>query len=423
MNKLDFPRIGESVEYRVLPNGLPVYVLPKKDYSLSVAMFATHYGGADRRFFLNGQWYDTPAGVAHFLEHKMFDMPDGSNALLELTARGAAANAFTSGDKTVYYYSCTENFYDNLSLLLRFVSTPYFTEESVEKEQGIIAQEISMGNDQPGTALYYGLLSTLFDHHPAKDSVAGTVESIGQITPDILYACHAAFYRPSNMALVCVGDVDAEKICAMAEELLPKEKTEKPLRDYGEEESLLPLQKENQRSMTVSAPKFYLGAKVPYPAEGRERLRLMLTAELGLRALLGESSSFFTKLYADGIIRRDFSSMLQCTAGVAFLLMGGESKDPDAVRSALFSAVDTLRTEGFDTQQFERCRKSLYGEYLQNLANFSAFAITITDSLFEDYLSPEIFELLPQLTKEECEHFLLSYLSEERLSRMLVTPL
>ena len=423
MNKLDFPRIGESLYTKTLPNGLRVYVLPKKGFSRSVAMFATHYGGADRRFLLDGAWHDSPAGVAHFLEHKMFDMPDGSNALMELTARGASANAFTSTDVTAYHFSCTENFYKDLSLLLRFVSTPCFTEESVQKEQGIIAQEISMTEDSVGTALYYGLLGCLYDHHPGRESVAGTVESIARITPEILYACHAAFYRPCNMVLICIGDVDAEAICAMAEELLPKEALEQPVRDYGEPETLLPAKKEALRKMSVSAPKFYLGAKVPWPEDSPSRLRLMMTAELALQTLFGESSPFFTELYADGLLRRDFVSGMQSAAGAAFVVMGGESKDPDAVRAAVLEAVEKLRQEGFDEERLERCRKASYGACLQSLSDFSSFANSLMGSVFEGYLHPELFSVLPEISAEECRDFLLASLSEERLARSLVLPL
>ena len=423
MNKLDFPRIGESFYTQTLPNGLSVYVLPKKGFSRSVAMFATHYGGADRRFLLDGQWHDTPAGVAHFLEHKMFDMPDGSNALMELTARGAAANAFTSTDMTAYYFSCTENFNGNLELLLRFVSTPYYTAESVRKEQGIIAQEIRMTEDSPGTALYYGLLGCLFDHHPGRESVAGTVESIAEITPEILYACHAAFYRPCNMVLVCIGDVDAESICATAEEILPKEAGERPVRDYGEAETLLPAKKELKRSMSVSRPKFYMGAKVLWPESGRERLRLMMKSELGLQTLFGESSPFFTRLYADGLLRRDFAVGLQAAAGTAYILMGGESGDPDAVWAAVLDAVEQLRQRGFDADAFERCRKATYGVCLRSLSDFSSTATTLTGSVFEGYLQPELFSLLPELSAEECRDFVLEHLREERLARSLIYPL
>lgn len=192
----EYKNIGETVFSATLANGLRVRVVPKPGFNSFYAVLAANYGGAHRRFELDGAHVDTPAGVAHFLEHKMFDMPDGDNALNILTANGADPNAFTSSGMTAYYFQCTENFEENLRMLLRFVSTPYFTEETVSKERGIIAQEILMGEDNPGVALYYNLLRMLYAHHPIRDRVAGTVDSIAEISADTLYACHRAFYAP-----------------------------------------------------------------------------------------------------------------------------------------------------------------------------------------------------------------------------------
>ena len=203
MESRDYPNIGEKLYSTVLENGLRLNVVPKAGFSTRYAVFADNYGGAHRRFQLEGQTIDTPAGVAHFLEHKMFDLPNGDNALNILSANGADPNAFTSSGVTCYYFQCTEGFEENLRMLLHFVSTPYFTAETVEKEQGIIAQEIMMGEDSPDSAVYYNLMEMLYAHHPVRDKVAGTVESISQITHETLYACHKAFYAPSNMAL-CV---------------------------------------------------------------------------------------------------------------------------------------------------------------------------------------------------------------------------
>ena len=181
MNKREFPGVGETLYSDVLPNGLRLFVVPKPGYAKSYAFFATNYGGADRRFQLAGEWIDTPAGVAHFLEHKMFDMPDGY-ALAVLSANGASPNAYTSTAMTAYHFESTEGFYENLDTLLGFVSTPYFTPESVQKEQGIIGQEIRMTEDNPEFVVYYELLKCLLEHNPVRDSVAGTVESIAEIT-------------------------------------------------------------------------------------------------------------------------------------------------------------------------------------------------------------------------------------------------
>ncbi|MBQ8975055.1 MAG: insulinase family protein, partial [Oscillospiraceae bacterium] len=203
MRLKSYENIGEQVYTDRLPNGLTVNVISKPGFSKAYAFFATHYGGADRRFKLGGKWIDTPEGVAHYLEHKMFDTKDG-NALSMLSSNGASPNAFTSSDITAYHFQCTEKFYDNLRLLLSFVSIPYFTQESVDKERGIIGQEIHMTQDDPNSELYYNLMKCLYRENPIRYSVAGTVESIAEITPQVLYDCHKVFYNPSNMVL-CVA--------------------------------------------------------------------------------------------------------------------------------------------------------------------------------------------------------------------------
>ncbi len=203
MNTKEYTRIGETVFSARLDNGLHIYVDVKPEFSKSFAFFATNYGGMDMRFQLNGAWHDTPAGVAHFLEHKTFDTKDG-NALQDLAANGASPNAFTTSDITGYYFESTEKFDENLKILLSFVSEPYYTPESVAKEQGIIGQEIRMMEDDPENQVYYGMLEGLYAHHPVRTSVAGTIESIADITADTLNPCHAAFYNPGNMIL-CVA--------------------------------------------------------------------------------------------------------------------------------------------------------------------------------------------------------------------------
>ena len=207
MDKKLYPRIGEEVIWETLDNGLPVCIVPKQGFSRKYALFATRYGGMDMRFELNGQWLDTPAGIAHYLEHKMFDTKDG-NALQELAKNGAEPNAFTSNAITCYYFDSTEKFYENLEILLSFVSVPYFTDESVEKEQGIIGQEIGMIEDNPEWQVYKQMMQALYRSSPARTPVAGSVESISHITAQTLYDCHKAFYTPANMCLVVVGDVD-----------------------------------------------------------------------------------------------------------------------------------------------------------------------------------------------------------------------
>ena len=192
MEKTIYSRVGETLFHTRLENGLPIYVNVKPGFRKAFAFFATNYGGMDLRFQLDGTWQETPAGVAHFLEHKMFDTKEG-NALQDLAANGASPNAFTSSAITGYYFECTEQFEENLKTLLSFVSVPWFTPESVEKEQGIIGQEIQMIEDDPEWQVFIHLLSGLYEHHPIRFSVAGSRESISHITADTLYACHKAF--------------------------------------------------------------------------------------------------------------------------------------------------------------------------------------------------------------------------------------
>ena len=214
MKTLTYPRIGEKAIWETLPNGLPVCVVPKPGYARKFAFFTTRYGGMDMRFQLDGQWLDTPAGIAHYLEHKMFDTEDG-NALQELSQNGAEPNAFTSNATTAYYFDCTEHFEENLRILLSFVSVPYFTQESVDKERGIIDQEIGMNEDSPDSALFELLAAGMYRVHPVRVPILGTHETIRDITPEILYLCHRAFYAPGNMTLCVLGDVDPEEVLSL----------------------------------------------------------------------------------------------------------------------------------------------------------------------------------------------------------------
>ena len=233
MEFLDYPALRERVFRSTLPNGLRVMVLRRPEYSRQFAFFATQYGGMDLRFREEdgAGWVDTPAGIAHFLEHKMFDTEDGS-ALRVLAANGAVDNAFTASHITGYYFEGTRGFEENLRTLLSFVSVPYFTRESVAKEQGIIAQEIRMCEDDPEDAAYHQLLDGMYAHNPIRSRVVGTVESIAGLTPEILYPCHRAFYRPGNMALCVGGNVDPERVRALAEEILPAGHTARVAVDF-----------------------------------------------------------------------------------------------------------------------------------------------------------------------------------------------
>ena len=417
-----FDMIGEELYSAKLPNGLELNVVTKPGFMLGYAVFATNYGGANRRFFLDGQWHDTPAGVAHFLEHKMFDMPDGDNALNILSANGAQPNAFTSSGMTAYYFDCTKGFEENLRMLLSFVSTPYFTPESVDKEQGIIGQEIGMVEDSPGYVVYNRLMRLLYAHHPVRDQVAGSVESIAQITSDTLYNCHRAFYRPSNMVLCVAGDVDPERVYAIAEEILGTEAAEAPVTDFGEDEGELPQAVYSEEHMEVSAPQFLIGAKVKPAPDGEALLRQKLVAQLALRTVFGTSGAFFTRLYSEGILNHDYDYEIDHTAGTATLMLEGESPDPQRVLGEIKSTVAALAENGLDAAQFERAKKASFGARLRGLEDFENVCIALVQGAFSSYCSLDSFRLLQSIEKSECERFILENMAPERLAMSVVLP-
>lgn len=420
MQKKNYENIGECIYEDTLENGLRIRVIPKKGFSSFYAAFATDYGGAHQRFAIDGQMIDTPAGVAHFLEHKMFDLPNGDNALNLLSANGADPNAFTSSGITCYYFQCTHSFEENLRLLLHFVSTPYFTDETVQKEQGIIAQEIRMGEDNPGIAVYYNLLKLLYSHHPVRDRVAGTVESIAEITAETLYNCHRVFYAPSNMVLCVEGDVDPERIAAIAREELTPERSAVPSADFGEDEGLLPYGKECTVAMPVSAPQFLFGAKIEQ--HDGDILRQRLVGQLALRLLLGNSSPFYTRLYADGTLNRDFDYEADYTAGTATIIIGGESKEPEKVLSELNAEVAAVRETGLDDERFQRAKRASLGARLRGLEDFENVCLSVVDGVFDGYEALDAIAMLDSIERRECEDFIVANLSPERIAVSVITP-
>lgn len=422
MKHKNFSKIGENLYTAQLRNGLTINVVTKPGFQLSYAVFATNYGGAHRRFFLNGQWHDTPAGVAHFLEHKMFDMPDGDNALSVLSANGAQPNAFTSSGMTAYYFDCTAGFEENLRMLLKFVSTPYFTDETVQKEQGIIGQEIGMVEDNPGYVVYNRLMRMLYEHNPIRDQVAGSVESIAQISAETLYNCHKAFYSPSNMTLCIAADFDPEKIIEIAEEILPSERAEIPKADMGEAESDKPLKTLNDEAMEVSAPQFLIGAKVAPAPEGNELLRQKIVAQLALRVLFGTSGSFYNRLYSEGLLNRDYDYEIDYTAGTSTIIIGGESAQPMRVLDEVKAAVSAVISGGLDPDAFEAAKRASFGSRLRGLEDFDSLCLALADGVFGGYCFLDCFDVLESIRLEECEAFLAEFMAPDRLAISIISP-
>ena len=422
MHSREYPGVGDTLWSGKLDNGLSIYVVPRPGFQKKTAFAAVNYGGAMRNFTLDGRRVETPAGVAHFLEHKMFDLPEG-NALNIFSERGAEANAYTGGDMTAYYFECDELFDENLELLLRLVTTPHFTEESVAKEQGIIGQEILMTEDDPSFVLYNATMGALFDHHPVRESVAGTVESISGITPQTLYDCHKAFYVPANMALCVVGDVDPEHVAEVAERLTAREYVNPAVPDYGEREGLEPIEKKAVSHMDVSDPMFIAAAKLNTSMPGGdEALRLVTVGELAARCLLGQSSEFYTSLYAEGLLRGDFFRDVSRLAGTLLFECGGSSAQPEQVFERLCETLNAAAKKGVDPAAFERARRAEYGVSLRALNSPGSICASLASCRFGGYGFYEGFDLLPAVTIDEINAFIREYLAPERLTLSLIMP-
>ena len=421
MEKMNYPRIGEQVYWHTLKNGLSVCFVPRKGFARQYALFATRYGGMDLRFQLDGQWLDTPAGIAHYLEHKMFDTEEG-NALQELAKNGAEPNAFTSNAITVYYFDSTDHFQENLEILLKFVSIPYFTEESVAKEQGIISQEIGMIEDNPEWVVYRQLMQALYEKSPARVSVAGSVESISHITAQTLYDCHKAFYVPANMCLILVGDVDRQKVIDLAERVLPRESGSVIDRDYGAEESLAPSEKLVCSTMEVSMPTFLVGFKCPPAPEGQARMRNNVVGELACDVLMGDSSALFSRLYAEGLINGSFGSSYDLLPGVAYVNAGGDSSCPEKVMQAILDEAKRLVAEGIDEDYFQRILRANFGTALKALNSFEAIAVTMAEGRFSGYDPYRFPEVYDSITAQDLLDFIRENITEERMAISIIDP-
>ena len=421
MKQTYYPRLDETLCKKVLDNGLTVMVVPKPGFSRKIAYFMTNYGSIHTSFTLDGVHHTTPAGVAHYLEHKMFDLPD-RDVTAEFAALGASPNAFTTYGLTAYYFTCTENFTPALKLLLEFVSTPYFTGESVEKERGIIAQEILMYADSADSVVMETMNRGLYQHHPIRVPIAGTVESIQDITPEILYDCHRAFYHPANMILCVVGDVDADEVAAIAEEILPKEKHPVAVPDFGEpepENALIPLQRQE---MDVAMTTFQLAFKCPPPPKGKDMAHQELVAGIAAEMLFGQSSQLYQWLYEDGLIDSSFGGGEEFGTGTAILTCGGDSIDPEEVRNCILNEAKFLAENGLDPEGFDQVKRSFLGGRFKHLTSFDGTCFRLCAYLMEgyDYFGfPALFE---EITIDEVRQYIADHVRPEKCSLSIVDP-
>ena len=422
LRRFEYPELGETLYRETLPNGLRLSIVPKPDFTGASACLAVKYGSADRRFFRGTRLEKTPMGSAHYLEHKLFDLPDGEDAMALMSANGAQANASTDTDITSYYFYAAEKFEENLNTLLRMIATPYFTEESVAKEREIILQEIRMDADDPYQTVYENLLRCLYASHPLRDPIAGTEDSIRTITPRLLYRCHRSFYIPSNMALAVAGDVNPRAVRAAALSLLPREPGTPPRRDYGAPETLVPCESRRVWEMEVSAPLFLLGAKLRSEEAGEALLRQELVGGLAVQLLWGSASPFYHRLYDSGLLNTDFCADLEWAAGTLTLYAGGESREPEAVLDAFLAEAETAAKQGFEPDYFSRILRSRYGLRLRAMDSLSALSASLAEWDLDGCNVFDSFSMESELTQEDVLAFIREQLRRADFALSVINP-
>lgn len=406
-------------------SGLEIYVFPKRMRNV-YAVLAVKCGSFDNAFCVNGQAVErVPDGVAHFLEHKLFEDENGEDAFATFSAFGADANAYTTYDRTAYLFGCTEHFEENLTELLHFVRHPYFTERSVQKERGIIAEEIQMYEDSPWERVYQNLLGAMYHQHPVRQNVCGSVQSIQTITPQILYRYYQTFYTLSNMVLVVCGDVTPDMVEELADRVLTTASESSP-----KAERVLPNEPSTVASgyaearMQTAKPIFNIGIKEDVlPLDPSARLRRDLTMGLLHEILFSQSGEFYSTLFEEGLLTPSFSSGYSSAPGMAFHCMSGESDAPEAVLERMRCFVARMCRDGIREEDFERCRRALYADEIRAYDSTEEIANRLLSFVFDGCDMLSIPSILLSLQKSEAEELLHNFWREDRLALSVILPL
>lgn len=419
--------LGEEAFGLTFPSGFRAYLCRKPGFKKRYASYSVFYGSVDLEFLdPAGKKLKVPHGIAHYLEHVLFETPAG-NASDIFAARGAYSNAATSFTVTTYLFESTDRFYENLELLLGFVENPSFPPDKVEKERGIIEQEIQGSNDDPHWVGYVGLLESLFEEHPVRAHIAGTVESIRQITPELLHACYRAFYSPANMILCAVGDIEPEEFFRFVAERSKAagpgaDRSPPPRRFYPQERRLVE-RGEIRKSMKVALPKFFLGFKdVPAPESGQAFVLQSLEVGLALEILFGKSSPAYQELYEQGLILDDFGASYHIGAGVGFGIIEGDTPEPDRLREALFQRIATAVERGIAEEDFQRSKRSFLGSFVRAFNSLEYIARNYTFFRFHGFDLFDLVDLVAKIDRADMERRIRALLDFRSHARYVIVP-
>ena len=423
MKIVESSKIKEKAYIEKLENGMTLIIIPRKNTKKKYVIWGTHFGSVDNHFVMpqTGEEVYIPDGVAHFLEHKMFEQSNGTNSLDTLMALGIDANAYTTNDHTAYLFECTEHFYEGLDELMDYVQNPYFTDENVEKEKGIIGQEINMYDDDPGWQLYMNALDCMYKENPIKIDIAGTIESISEITPDVLYKCYNTFYHPSNMTMAICGDFEPEEIAKeVKKRLIPKENQGEIKRIYPKKEDKIN-KKEKTVQMEVSIPMFMIGYK-DIENSKENRIQKHIAIEILLNMIIGKSSSLYQELYEKGILLSQPDLSYEFTDQYAHILLSGFTKEPQLVKQKIDETVTKMKEKGLEVEHFERIKKKVYGDYVVEYNSVAETARMFLADNMKQINSFDYIEDFESVTKQYTEEILKDIFKEENEILSVVAP-
>lgn len=416
MEIIENSKVKEKLYVEKLENGLTVMIIPKKGIQKKYAIWGTNYGSNDSRFIVPGETEETevPKGVAHFLEHKMFEQESGVNSLDTLTALGVDANAYTTNDHTAYLFECTENFYPALDELMDYVQHPYFTDENVEKEKGIIGQEIMMYDDYPEWKVYLNALEAMYHEHPVKLDITGTIETISHIDKEILYKCYNTFYNPSNMVMVLCGDFEPEALMEEVKSRLIDKKANGEIKRIYPEEPTDIVKEKIEQNMDVSQPLFTIGIKDKI-ADTKERVRKHIAIEILLNMIIGKSSDLYKKLYDEGILFSVPSLDYEFSRGYAHILITGQSPKPEKVYEMFKNTVKEIKQKTIDSSAFNRIKKRIYGEYVKEYNDTANIARMFLADFFKEINSFDYLEEIVTINEQYVEQILNEVFDDKKM--------
>lgn len=424
IDKIDYDRARETVYRYEHDSGLKAFVIPKKGYSKKHATFSTHYGAINNEFVIPGESVATkvPDGIAHFLEHKLFEQENGS-VMDKFSELGSNPNAYTGFSQTVYLFSCTDRFDENFKLLTDFVQNPFISEESVEKEKGIIGQEIMMYQDNPNWRAFFNLLKAFYAQNPVRTDIAGSVESISKINRDTLYKCYNTFYHPANMVILVVGDVEPQSVFEQVASSIKPAKPQNEIKRIFPNEPAGVFKNYAEQVLAVSMPQFQMGFKDnKLDTKGFEALRQEVAMKLLLEMIMGRSSELYNNLYSEGLLNSSFDYDYTIEECYAFSIFGGESSEPLAVKSRLLEAISMLKKNGLEKGSYERIKKAMFGRFMRQLNSIERISHNFISVYFKGMSIFDYLGVYDKITIEYVNEIFYQHFNEDNLALSVIKP-